>query len=457
MPKLIDVRDIFNPFGQPTATYVKRDNGKYEQSLSSALDVEGKLCLLTGPSKTGKTTLYNKVLSDKHLQPLIIRCDASVTASEFWRRSLEKIDFGRLSSSQMSKSEKVSGSGKIGGKIGWAWLAGILGEVSVGIESSMSEVEIREKILSQPSPDHLIPILKNLPVVLVVEDFHYLDTEVKKNIFQQWKVFTDNEVSVIVVGTTHHAVDLAYANKDLVGRISHIDLSTWDISDLEKISRQGFNFLGMTVGQSVTIEIARESVGLPIITQDVCYQLLSDKGITQVEQGKTSVQLNPESVYKALYNVAKTNYGQLEAMYERLIAGPRKQARKYNTYEFVLSTFGQDPLMFSLKRHQIDERLKNMPIPDGERPPIASVDSMLNALTKFQRDNEIELLEWNKNEQRLHILEPSFLFYLRWREERGFPLSLKGFLDSFLNDLKRPIEIGTAEFEQLDRPNRFLR
>ena len=207
MSELINVRDVFKSLGQPTATYVERDNGKYEQNLSSALDAEGKLCLLTGPSKTGKTTLYTKVLLDKGLQTLIVRCDATVTAPEFWKRALERIDFGRLSSSQTSKSEKVTGSGKIGGKIGWAWLAGLLGEVSIGVDSSMGEVEIREKILSQPSPDHLIPVLKNLPIVLVVEDFHYLDAEAKRNIFQQWKVFVDNEVSVIVVGTTHHAVD----------------------------------------------------------------------------------------------------------------------------------------------------------------------------------------------------------------------------------------------------------
>ena len=224
-----------NPLASRQQLTSSETMGKYEQNLSSALDAEGKLCLLTGPSKTGKTTLYTKVLLDKGLQTLIVRCDATVTAPEFWKRALERIDFGRLSSSQTSKSEKVTGSGKIGGKIGWAWLAGLLGEVSIGVDSSMGEVEIREKILSQPSPDHLIPVLKNLPIVLVVEDFHHLDAEAKRNIFQRWKVFVDNEVSVIVVGTTHHAVDLAYANRDLVGRTYQIDLSTWDILDLIKI------------------------------------------------------------------------------------------------------------------------------------------------------------------------------------------------------------------------------
>lgn len=302
--------------GQPTATYVRRENGRYESALASALDARGKLCLLT---ETGKTTLYSRVLKDRQLQALVVRCDSSVTAEEFWRRALEKIDFQRLTSVQDSKSEKVVGTGKVGGKIGWAWLAGLLGEVSVGIESTMGEVQIREKILSQPSPDHLIPVLTHLSAVLVVEDFHYLDTKVKKNVFQQWKVFVDQEVSVIVVGTTHHAVDLAYANRDLVGRISQIDVSTWSQADLEQIAIQGFAALKLNVSRLITAAIARESASLPIVVQETCSQLLTSKGLTEIEPGQTRVSLERSDVYTSLHSVAKTHYGQFEALYERYL------------------------------------------------------------------------------------------------------------------------------------------
>ncbi len=64
MSQKINVRDIFKSLGVPTATYVRREDGKYERELANALDAKGKLCLLTGPSKTGKTTLYTRVLAD---------------------------------------------------------------------------------------------------------------------------------------------------------------------------------------------------------------------------------------------------------------------------------------------------------------------------------------------------------------------------------------------------------
>lgn len=223
------------------------------RELASALDAKGKLCLLTGPSKTGKTTLYTRTLERKGLEPITVRCDSSMTSDDFWRQALEKINFERLSALQSSASTKTSGSGKIGATIGWKWLAGLLGEVSVGVEKNMGEIQIREKILSKPSPDHLVPVLKHLPTVLIVEDFHYLDAKTKRNVFQQWKVFVDGEVSVIVVGTTHHAVDLAFANRDLIGRIAQVDLSTWSLDDLEKIAILGFEVLKLDVSPSARL------------------------------------------------------------------------------------------------------------------------------------------------------------------------------------------------------------
>ena len=43
---------------------------------------------------------------------------------------------------------------------------------------------------------------------------------------------------------------------------------------------------------------------------------------------------------------------------------------------------------------------------------------MLNALTEFQKNRKIELLEWRPGERTLYILEPAFLFYLRGRQQR---------------------------------------
>ena len=88
--------EVFKTQGQPTVTYVERENGKYERLLSNSIDSKGIISLLTGPSKTGKTTLYTEIINKKKLEPLIIRCDNTLTSKDVWKIALEQVNFERL-------------------------------------------------------------------------------------------------------------------------------------------------------------------------------------------------------------------------------------------------------------------------------------------------------------------------------------------------------------------------
>jgi predicted AAA+ superfamily ATPase len=72
--EITKVSEVFKTTGQPTVTYVERDSGNLERRLSGYLDEAGQLCLITGPSKTGKTTLYRQVLQKRGAIPLIVQC-----------------------------------------------------------------------------------------------------------------------------------------------------------------------------------------------------------------------------------------------------------------------------------------------------------------------------------------------------------------------------------------------
>jgi len=376
--KKVKASEIFKTQGQPTITYVSRNEGKYEKILSNAIDSKGLLCLLTGPSKTGKTTLYTQVATSKKLEVLRVRCTINLKASDLWKTALEQVNFEQVKQVQAQSETETNFSGEIGGNIGWSWLAGLTGKVSTAIADKRVESEIRERILAEANPDHLLPILKKLPFLLVIEDFHYLSKKTQLEVFQQWKTFVDNEVSVIVVETTHHSTDIAFSNKDLIGRIAHIELETWELTDLKQIPRQGFQPFGLVIPENLLDLLAQESVGLPIIMQQSCLQILLANGI---EELPTSCDLNltATTVYKALHQVAVERYSGFANVWDRLCRGPRKKARKYDTYELVLSTFCLDPITFQLPREEIEPRLKELPIDVDKIPPSGSVTSMLKA------------------------------------------------------------------------------
>jgi len=411
---------VFKTVGQPTVTYVERESGALERELNGALNEKGQLCLISGPSKTGKTTLYREVLRRRNEVPLIVRCDRMMKAETVWLRALEEVNFERVESRTQTKKVGGTAEAEVGGKLGWAWLAEATSRLKGTITGTRDDAEVRQRVLGSPGSDILIPILTDTTYRLVVEDFHYLPDEHKVTLFEQWKRFTDSEVSVIVLGTTHRAVEIANSNKDLVGRISQINVGNWAIKDLKKVCEQGFAYLNVTASSDCITTIAKEAVGLPIIVQQACLTLITSKGEEYIHQVRDRGDIvNPYAISQALHAVAVRRYAQFEEYYNTLVQGPREKARKYRTYEIVLGCFRLDPIKFSLRKSELIERIGRLDLKEGQEPPIPSLNSTLSALSKFQESRGLDLLEWQSARQTLHIIEPAFLFFVRWRKMRA--------------------------------------
>jgi len=416
---------VFRTVGQPTVTYVERESGALERELDGALSENGQLCLICGPSKTGKSTLYREVLRRRGEVALVVRCDRRLTAEYVWLRALEEVDFERVESRTRTGSTAGAVEGEVSGKLGWGWLAEATARFKGSLQHSNSEADVKKRVLAAPGSDLLIPILKYSNYRLIVEDFHYLADDEKIILFEQWKRFTDNEISVVVLGTTHRAVDIANSNKDLVGRITQINIGHWSDVDLMKVAVKGFEYLNIKIDDVCAKNIAHEAVGLPIIVQQTCLSLVTSDGskFRCDVRGKNSL-IDTGKIGVALNNVATKRYGQFEDSYTTLVKGPRERARKYKTYELVLGSFALDPIKFSLHKSELLARIAKIQIPDDERPPEPSVKSTLSALTQFQQNRGLELLEWRPKQQMLHMTEPAFLFYVRWRLPRAPGTSL---------------------------------
>ncbi|MBP0581985.1 AAA family ATPase [Labrys sp. LIt4] len=411
------ITNVFVTTGQPTITYVKRDNGLYERNLNRALDEKGQLCLLTGPSKTGKSTLYKNVLTERKQLPLVVGCSKGMSTRDIWTRALEKIEFSRTETTTNKNTSTAGAESEVSLTAGWKALASVVGKGRLVSNQSDTEEDVRRRVLADPNPETLIDALVHLNHVLVVEDFHYLSETTKIDLFQQWKRFVDSHLSVIVVETSHRAVDIANSNKDLIGRITQIDIGDWSEDDLEKICLLGFKYLKKDFDKSVTLKIASESVGLPIVCQQVCLEIFSSRNLIYVSDiQRTKIKMDSYNLNVIFNSVAKNRYTTpFESYYQTLTKGPREKSRKYKTYELIILCFAINPVQFSLRRGDIDSRLQSLAISPSEKPPFPSVTSALGALSNFQERRGIELLEWRSQDNSLYILEPSFLFYIRWR------------------------------------------
>lgn len=408
----LDLNEVFPTVGKPTVTYIERDDGAPERKLRASLQTPGQICMLTGPSKLGKTSLYQQVIPTLRREPLIIRCSSKLDHKNFWASALERLDFSRLAERSRAWGLKTEGTIGVGGEAGWKWLSAVMPNLNLKLSADGNISNKRQFAQAELSAAHLIPLLKDMPLQLIVEDFHYLDSEVKKEIFQQWKSFVDEGVSVLVVSTTHHSNELFSANSDLSGRTRVLDIGQWRREDLAKIVKAGLDYLGIKNGEAIRQYVATESVGVPIITQQICFDFASGLNL---DRSGNDVRKNyhPEHIKPNVRNVAKEFYFSFERDYERLVEGPRSRARKHDTYEMILSAFVMDPIKFSLSKTELVDRINQLRT--GDAIPIASINSALKALSSHQKRMAKTLLEWEPNREMLHIVEPTFVYYLRQR------------------------------------------
>lgn len=410
MKNSLSTAEVFKSLGVPTVTYVDRENGYFEQLLSFSILAEGTLCLLTGPSKTGKTTLYKKVLNNLKRKELLVRCNDQMSTEQFWKAALEKIDFNRITAKKNSKKATT----KIGTNLGWKWL---LTELNLAISGELSEEKSREYVLAEPSPDHLIPILESSDYQLVIEDFHYLIPSVQKSISQQWKVFIDNEISVMVIGTSQRFSDLSLVNHDLIGRVNHIELRRWKNRDLKEIVERGLEYLKVEFPKDIINLIVNEAGGLPIMVQQICFQIFAKRGMYQrVDSDEFNRNLlgKPE-VYEAMFSLANEKYSFYRDNYEILSKGIR--SGNYNTYEKIILAFTIDPIKFELSQKEINKRIKFFYIDQEDQiPSELKIVETLENINVIQSENKIHVLDWVGRLRKLFVLQPTFIFYIRWHD-----------------------------------------
>ena len=172
--------EVFTPSDMPSYTYVQRPAYNLEDQLRQAFEVPNMIISISGPSKSGKTVLVNKVVEHDsliHLSGATIR-----SANELWSQTLQWMDVPttrvETRGSSTEVGAEVQGEGKIGvliaeGKVG--------GKGSVG-RSTKDEVS---KTFSSGGLQQVVQEIGGSGFVLFADDFHYIPKAVQTEIGKQ--------------------------------------------------------------------------------------------------------------------------------------------------------------------------------------------------------------------------------------------------------------------------------
>jgi hypothetical protein len=406
---------VFTPTKVPTLTYVERTVRDFEEDLRSAFNIPNMIVSISGPSKSGKTVLVKKVVSDEHLIHIY---GASIKHPEdLWFNVLTWMG-GPIERSE-TKGSKVGGEIAVtaGGKAGIPFVAQgkaeLKGAVS-GDRSSSTTVKY-----SVAGLDDIVKEIGGSEYVVFVDDFHYIEKSVQLEIGKQIKAAAEKGIRVCTASVPHRADDVVRSNTELRGRVTAIDMSYWTVKELEEIAFRGFRELNVDLAPAVITTLANEAFGSPQLMQAISLNFCFERGIKEKQLKHERMDIEMPMLRQIFERTsATTDYS---TMLAALHAGPKQRGTERKQFNFVDGTSGDvyrcvllaikaDPSSLSFR---YDEMLKRtQKVCKGETPVGSSVAESLSQMGKLAKTvQDAPVIEWD--EDVLDIVEPYFLFFLR--------------------------------------------
>lgn len=387
---------VFKPGAFPEYTYVSRNyvntGISYELRLKQALRTAGCLTSIIGPSKMGKTILCEQVIGLDNI--------VEISGADF----NENVDFWAI----------------IAAKVGLPYMSEITTERSAARGNNKESDSKSEKYVL--SKDKVIQYYIENEKVLVIDDFHYASPEMQMKMAQQLKDAIRRELKVVVVSLPHRADDAIRQNADLSGRLSLINIETWKGEDLKKIALKGFEKLNIKIENFIAEKLAVECLTSPQLMQYICLSIC-----TLLEDAEEQ-EINDDILQKAYrFTTVNFNYADVVSVMSKG-PNPRGQQRKHyqtidgkelDLYGLIVESLAKNPPMMEIDFDTFYNRIIRLIKTADTKLDKQTVKNHLNNLQGILEGKEeiYRAIEWKDGT--IYVLDPLFLFYLRWGRMNG--------------------------------------
>jgi hypothetical protein len=411
--------EVFTPGAYPTHTYVERTDKKYEARLNDALDIPGQVISLSGPSKSGKTVLVERVVGDENL---ITITGAGISSPEdVWNRILDWMELP----SEISRTGTIEGSVAVQGNLTAGTNLPIIAksELTAGGEAKAGAARGRGKVYQRRGMTQVIEEIAGSDFVVLIDDFHYMPRNVQEEVARQIKEAARRGVKVVTASVPHRSDDVVRANPELRGRVMAIDLDYWGQSSLLSIAENGFQLLRAELNNATLNDFAKEAAGSPQLMQAICLNSCFEFDLRETKSKVVSLPVSKKQRRDIYERTATTT--DFRSLVDVLDSGPKTRGTERKTYGFsdgtegdvyrcILKAISSDPPQLSFTYDEIQARMHI--VCTGDEPVGSSIiGSCMHmsrlALDKFPKER---VIDWDEQKLVLDIPDPYLLFYLRW-------------------------------------------
>ncbi|WP_430689794.1 hypothetical protein [Klebsiella variicola] len=256
------------------------DRGNLDKEISRKLRRSIHLAL-RGESKCGKSWLRQRNIPDA----IVVQCRLKTTVLDIYIDILSQLGINLI----LERTEKDTIKGIMEGSAeGGIGLIAKL-KVRLGLETSEEEV-IKKGSVGQDINDlrFIAEIINESKRKVVIEDFHYLNTNERQVFSYDLKALWDYGCFFVIIGVWTKTNLLIFLNADLGSRIEEIPIS-WSRADLEKVITSGSDSLNVKFSDHITRCILDDCYGNVGILQQLALNILDETGIDEECETLTAV------------------------------------------------------------------------------------------------------------------------------------------------------------------------
>lgn len=227
---------------------------------------------------------------------------------------------------------------------------------------------------------------------------------------------------MILVSVPHRAYDAVKIETEMTGRVKVLEVGFWDREDLLKIAREGFAALNVAdKNEEIAKELALETFSSPHLMQQFCLGICQENRIPKTVKRKFTLK-PPESGWEAFFEERAS--GSSKAAFDRLARGRRQRqdrirrrlvdGRIVDIYGVVLEAIATTGPTVSIRYEDLRAAIRKVLATDQpQRNEVTQVLEKMSLIAKEDLEGE-PVVDWDPEEDVLHISDPYFAYYLRW-------------------------------------------
>jgi len=415
--------DIFVVTDNPKHTYNPRNALDLEKKMHDIF-TEGKLGVIVGPTKTGKSVLVKRILSK---EPIIWIHGGEIEDQEsFWEHILCRLELFTSTTEGTSSEASHTASTSTGvtldspsapfvPKVGAsAKVEATTGTTDVSKKSQARQLSPKTTVLAHFS-EHKIP--------LVIDDFHFINKESRKSIVKALKGSVGGGFPVILITVPSRKEKVYELIREMIGRIVTIEIPHWTEEELSYIPKVGFRMRGYSISNWQIEALTSRCLGNPLLMQDMCLHLARNHFNQDAPVRGASLPIETKHV-RDTCNVMANNLGQdiyheltkMQANYTK----PLNQAARSRLGKVHTATLSSIARMNKFVPHLIDimtikELHKKVSL---LHPTLAITEAELRDVAVMLSDisssehTSVPVVHYKKSKDAIEITDPMFAFFL---------------------------------------------